>query len=124
MTTMSRYHFAKQSFTRPLALDMYEAEGEVVVKAALPGFSENDVDGTVENSNITIRARRPEAKAEDANIRWAHRELRAGEYARSSTLSNGLQGDKAEAFFSDGILTLRISKAEAARPRQIKITAK
>jgi HSP20 family protein len=113
-----------QTYTRPLALDMYEAEDEIVVKAALPGYGEKDVDVTLENGSLTIRARKVDSVDDGTNVRWVHRELWSGEYARTIILPNGLQSDKSSATFSDGILTLRVPKAEAARPRQIKINAK
>ncbi len=116
-----------QGDVRPLALDVFEAENDVVVKAALPGFSEKEVDLSLENDTLTIHARHAEESHDSqdgANIRWAHRELWAGEYARSITLPSGVQGDKAEAAYADGVLTVRIPKAEAARPKQIKINAK
>ena len=72
---------------------------------------------------MTIRARMPETKAEDASIHWVHQELCGGEYDRSITLSSRLRGDNAKAVSSDGILTLHIPKAEAPRPRQIKVNS-
>lgn len=108
---------------RPVALDMYESDADLVVKAALPGFRPEDVEVTVEQGTLTIRARRTEEKS-DEKARWLYRELFQGEYARSITLPSGFHGDKAEATFDGGILTLRIPKAEEARPRQIKIAAK
>lgn len=113
-----------QSLARPLALDMFEAENEVVVKAALPGFTEKDVDVTVEQGNLTIRAHRSEDEDGNGNVRWVHRELWPGEYVRSVILPSGLQPEKAEAEFTNGILILHIPKAESARPKQIKISAK
>lgn len=107
---------------RPLALDVYESDNDLVVQAALPSVRQDDVDITLEQGNLTIRARRTEDKKEE-NARWLHQELFHGEYARSIMLPTGYQGDKAEATFEGGLLTLRVPKAEAARPRQIKIAA-
>jgi HSP20 family protein len=115
-----------QSAVKPLALDVFETEDAVVVKAALPGFDEKDVDVTIEHGNLTIRARRADATTGNGtdNVRWVHRELWPGEYARSIILPGGLQADKSEATYNGGILTLHVPKAESARPRQIKVQAK
>lgn len=113
-----------QSYTRPLPMDMYEAENEVIVKAALPGYSEKDVEVTLENGSLTVRAHHVEPDASEGHVRWMHRELWSGDSGRTVILPSGLQGDKATATFTDGILVLSIPKAEAAKPRQIKIIGK
>lgn len=113
-----------QSYTRPLAMDMYEAENEIVVKAALPGYSEKDVEVTLENGTLTIRAHHTDVEAADGNVQWMHRELWSGDSGRTVVLPGGLQGEKSTAVYADGVLTLHIPKAEAAKPKQIKINAK
>ncbi len=106
---------------RPAALDMRESRDEYVIEVALPGIKSKDLDITLEQGHLTIRAVRSEqTKAPEG---FVHREIWPGEYSRSVFLSSQVDGDKAEASFADGILTLRIPKAEAAKPRRIKIKA-
>ena len=109
---------------RMLAMDVYETDGEIVCKAALPGFSEEDVETSVEGSQLTIRARRPAEKYEPENVRWVCHELWPGEFVRTVTLPTGLNAEKAEANLENGILTITVPKAEEAKPKQIKLGAR
>jgi HSP20 family protein len=106
-----------------LALDMYETNDAVVVKAALPGVKPEDVDITITGDTLTIRGETEQEK-EDKEGNYLRRERRYGEYVRSITLPSGLQIDKADASFDNGELTLRIPKSEQARPKSIKVKPK
>lgn len=103
-----------------LALDMYETEDSVVVKTAIPGMKADDLDVSVTGNTLTIRAETTEEE-EIKRERYLRRERRHGSYARSVTLPNGLQADKAEADYTDGVLTLTFPKAEDVRPKTIKV---
>ncbi|MDD3825231.1 MAG: Hsp20/alpha crystallin family protein [Anaerolineae bacterium] len=103
-----------------LALDMYETEDSVVVKTAIPGMKAEDLDVSVTGNTLTIRAETTEEE-EIKRERYLRRERRHGSYARSVTLPNGLQADRAEADYTDGVLTLTFPKAEEVRPKTIKV---
>jgi HSP20 family protein len=103
-----------------LALDMYETEDKVVVKTAIPGMKAEDLDVSVTGNTLTIRAETIEEE-EVKRERYLRRERRHGSYARSVTLPNGLEADKAEADYTDGILTLTFPKAEEIKPKTIKV---
>jgi HSP20 family protein len=103
-----------------LALDMYETEDTVVVKTAIPGMKADDLDVSVTGNTLTIRAETTEEE-EIKRERYLRRERRHGSYARSVTLPNGLQADRAEADYTDGVLTLTFPKAEEVRPKTIKV---
>ena len=94
-----------------LALDMYETEDSVVVKTAIPGMKAEDLDVSVTGNTLTIRAETTEEE-EIKRERYLRRERRHGSYARSVTLPNGLQADRTEADYTDGVLTLTVPKAE------------
>ena len=119
----NRTFSATNGGARTLALNIYEGADEVVVKAALPGVEPDDVQITVEDGRLAIRAKVP-GDAGDEGGRWLRQELWSGEYARSVLLPPGLEHDRAQASYDHGVLTLRIPKAESARPKQIKISAK
>ena len=108
---------------RTPTLDMYEADEEVVVRTALPGVTPEDVQITIEDGYLEIRAQ-ISSEVVDEKARWVRRELLSGDYGRKVALPTGLEHDRAEASYDHGILTLRIPKAESARPKQIKISAK
>ncbi len=106
-----------------LAIDMYETPDNVVVKTAVPGVKPEDIDITITGNSLTIVG---EAKAEERveEKNYIRRERRYGRFSRSISLPSGVQGEKAEATFEHGLLTLTIPKAEEAKPKVIKVKGK
>lgn len=121
------------AFTRPLsiagngwavpAVDMYQTDNEVVVKAALPGMKADDVQLNVTGEVLTIKG---EIKQKDELKEKAYhlREQRWGSFERSVILPTEVVADKAKADFENGILTITLPKAEEAKPKSISIKAK
>jgi HSP20 family protein len=106
-----------------MAVDVYETDDSVVVTSAIPGVNADDIEISVTGDTLTIRA---ETK-EDSEIKrenYLRRERRFGSCCRSVTLPGGLEADKAEADYTDGVLTLTFPKAEETKPKSIKVTAK
>ena len=103
-----------------LALDMYETEDVVVVKTAIPGMKAEDLNVSVTGNSLTIRAESTQEE-EVKRERYLRRERRQGTFARSVTLPSGLQADRAQADYTDGILTLTFPKAEEIKPKSIKV---
>ncbi len=108
---------------RTLAVDMYETDDSVVVKTSIPGVNAEDIEVSVTGETLTVKA---ESKEEEEIQRenYLRRERRFGSYCRSVTLPGGLEADKAEADYTDGILTLTFPKAEEIKPKSIKVTTK
>jgi HSP20 family protein len=106
-------------FTR-LALDVRTTPDALLVEAELPGVKPDDVEITVENGTLTIRAEDRTERTDDQGD-WLVREISHGSMMRTVTLPTGLEADKAEATFEHGVLKLRIPKAEQVKPRQIQI---
>jgi HSP20 family protein len=104
------------------ALDVHETDEDIVVTAALPGVKPDDVEITMTGQTLAIRG---ELKADETVERdqWLYRERRYGSFSRSLQLPVRVQGDKAHASFENGVLTLRVPKAEEVKPRQIRIQA-
>lgn len=106
-----------------LAIDMYETPSNVVVKSAVPGVKPEDIDITITGNTLAIVGEaKAEEKVEKAN--YIRRERRYGRFSRSITLPSGVQGEKAEATFEHGLLTLTIPKAEGAKPKVIRVKSK
>jgi HSP20 family protein len=101
-------------------VDVYTTNHDVVVQAILPGVKPEEVDITVEGSTLSISG--DTSSMIPAREGLLLQEIRRGRFIRTLTLPAGLEADKATATFEDGILTLRIPKAEQVKPRQIKIT--
>ena len=121
------------AFTRPIslrdggwstpAIDMYQTDNDVVVKAALPGFNVDDVQINVTGDVLTIRGemKHEEEQKEKA---WHLREHRWGSFERSVSLPTEVVADKAQADFANGILTITLPKAEEVKPKTITVKAK
>jgi HSP20 family protein len=103
------------------AVDIYEQEGSIVLKAELPGVDPKDVDIRLENNVLTLLGERKidqEVKRENY-----HRVERAyGSFTRSFTLPTVVDQEKIKAAFKDGVLQVTLPKKEEARPRQISIS--
>ena len=125
-------HLFDDAFTRPLslggnwsvpAIDMYQTDNEVIVKATLPGFKASDVQLNVTGDLLTVKGEcKHEEESKDKS--WHIREQRWGSFERSVALPAAVVADKAKADFEDGILTVSLPKAEEVKPKMITIKAK
>jgi HSP20 family protein len=101
-------------------VDVHETDDEIVVTASLPGMRADDVEITMTGQNLTLRGEFRDDQ-EVKRDQYLYRERRLGSFSRSIQLPVRVQGDGADATFKDGVLTLRIPKAEEVKPRQIRI---
>ena len=103
------------------AVDIFENDGNIVLKAELPGVDPKDVDIRVENNVLSLRGERKfenETKREDY-----HRVERAyGSFSRSFTLPNAVDTEKIKADYKDGVLNVTLPQKEEAKPKQISIS--
>jgi len=105
------------------AIDMYQTDNEVVVKAALPGMKADEVQINVTGYILTLKGElKHEEEQKDRS--WHVREHRWGAFERSITLPTGVISDKAKADFENGILTITLPKSEEVKPRVITVKAK
>jgi HSP20 family protein len=104
-----------------LPLDVSTTKDELVIEAALPGVRPDDVEVTVEDGTLTIRGQMNAERTENEGD-YLVREIRRGMFTRSLSLPAGLEPDKAQAEFKDGMLKLHVPRAEQVKPRQIRIT--
>jgi HSP20 family protein len=102
------------------AVDIYETEHELVVKADLPEVEAKDLDIRVENNLLTIRGERKfEKKVNEDNYLRVERAY--GSFSRSFSLANTVNAEAIKADYQNGVLTLSIPKREEAKPKQIKV---
>jgi len=102
------------------AVDIFETEHELVVKADLPEVDPKDLDIRVENNILTIRGERKFEKKVDEN-NYLRVERAYGSFARSFSLANTVNAEAIKADYQNGVLTLSIPKREEAKPKQIKV---
>jgi HSP20 family protein len=101
---------------------VYEDKGQLVVKTELPGVIEKDLEVTLEDDVLDIKAEKKEEVTEDATHHTRGRYY--GKYVRSISLPFHVNGDKISATFDNGVLELRIPKAEEAEPKRIEVKAR
>ena len=112
--------FAEESV---LPVDVYETEDAVVVEATVPGVKPADIDVRITGDTLTIKGEtKSEKKVEQEN--YIRQERRYGSFCRVVALPGGLEKDKAEANFEDGVLTITFPKAEEVKPKSIKVKVK
>lgn len=101
-------------------VEVSETDDGVDVKALLPGVRPEEIDVSVRDGVLTIKAEH-RAQSEDKKRDFYRREIRYGAMQRSLRLPRGYDTDKADAHYEDGVLTLRLPKSEELRPKQIKV---
>ena len=102
------------------AVDIFETEHELVVKADLPDIDPKDLNIRVENNILTIRGERKFEKKVDQD-NYLRVERAYGSFARSFSLASTVNTDAIKADYQNGVLTLSIPKREEAKPKQIKV---
>lgn len=116
---------ANDSGAAMLPMDIYETENELVVKAAVPGVSPEDIEVTVTGDLLTIKGEfRNEFEEKDEKRNWHRQERRFGSFSRQVTLPSGVNTDACQADFEDGVLTLKLPKAEEAKVKRVQIQSK
>ena len=102
------------------AVDMYQTDDELVVRASLPGIKADEVQINITGDVLTLKG---EVKHEDERKEksWHIREHRWGAFERSVQLPTGVMSDKAKADFDNGILTITLPKSAEAKPKTITV---
>jgi HSP20 family protein len=102
------------------AVDIFETEQSLVVKADLPDIKPEELDIRVENNILTIRGERKFEKQVNEN-NYLRVERAYGSFSRSFSLANTVNTEAIQADYKNGVLTLTVPKREEAKPKQIKI---
>jgi len=103
------------------AVDIYETESELVVKADLPDLQEKDIDVRVENNTLTIRGERKIEKEVNQD-NYLRVERAYGSFTRSFSLPNTVKTEGIRAEYRNGTLTVRMAKREESKSKQVKIS--
>ena len=107
-------------FDALVPVEVSETEDAIELKASLPGVTPEEVDISVADGVLTIKAEHKES-TEDKKRDFYRREIRYGSFHRVLSLPVSVDADKAEARFENGVLHLTLPKAESIRPKQIKV---
>ena len=96
------------------SIELSETDKAVTISAELPGLSEKDVQVEIANGVLTLRGEKKAERTEDGDNGRYFTERHYGSFERQISL-DGIQEDKAEAKFHDGVLTITLPKSEQAR---------
>jgi HSP20 family protein len=102
-----------------MAMDAYRRDDQVLLQLDLPGVDPASVDVTFENGTLTITAERPSAVPEDGRVLVSERPQ--GTFTRHFALSENLDGERTEARYDNGVLTLTVPVAEQSKPRKVEV---
>ena len=107
------------------SLDVVERADAYVISAELPGVDPNSVDISFENNTLTLSGtKQPSVVAQEKDeLRVYTAERLSGAFERAVRLPEYVEGDKIEAAYTNGVLTITVPKAQAARARKISINA-
>lgn len=102
------------------AVDIYETENELVLKADLPDVDMKDIEIKIENGTLSLRGERKFERNE--NQKGFHRIERAyGTFVRYFTLPDTVDTERVQAGFKNGVLDITLPKKEVAKPKTIKV---
>jgi HSP20 family protein len=108
--------------TFSIPMNLTSNQDEYTITALVPGLSSEDVNIQFNNGVLTVDGEYPETQLEGLDVHIS--ELPVGKFSRSIEFNNPVAAEKIEASLKDGVLTLRIPKAEEAKPKTIKIATK
>lgn len=106
-----------------LALDVQVEKDDYLIRANVPGLKANDLRLEIMDNTVTVSGE-VQSEREDQQANYLLQERRSGQFSRSVTLPTAVNAAKAEAIIENGVLTLRLPKAEEAKPKAIIIKAK
>lgn len=105
------------------AMDISEDDEEVTVRAELPGIEPADLEVTVSGGQLVLAGEKKES-SEQSGKNFFHMETRYGSFRRSVPLPDGVDPDRVDAEFSNGVLTIRLKKSPSSPPKRIEVKSK
>lgn len=104
------------------AMDVWEDADTIWVEAEVPGFQQDEIDVHATGNDLTIEGQRKQEKACEDGLTYHQRERNSGKFSRMLTLPFDVDASKVEASLKDGILTVRLPKAEAIKRKKITVS--
>lgn len=102
------------------ALDLYEEKDYIVAKVELPGMTKEDIEVNISDGQLTVKGEKK--KEEEIKEEDYYRSERAyGAFSRTVELPKGIEVEKAQASFRNGVLEIRLPKSEEAKKREIPV---
>src|SRR4030081_3749934 len=111
----------QQGQTTSLPLDIRQTDEAYTIEASVPGFSPEEVEVTLDENVLTIRGERRQEK-EESKGGYVRRERRVSSVFRQVGRPAEVKGDEISASFENGVLTVRVPRAQKAQPRRIEVS--
>jgi HSP20 family protein len=112
----------REGFWTPI-LDIEESNGNIVVKAEIPGMEKDEIKVSVRNNMLSISGeRKQEIETKDKTFHRIERSY--GKFSRTITLPSEVDADKIKAAYKDGVLNIILPKPESMKPKQIEVEIK
>ncbi|MBO0695187.1 MAG: Hsp20/alpha crystallin family protein [Verrucomicrobia bacterium] len=122
LPSWSNFARAGQLFTGwSPALDLYQSNDNVIAVVELPGMRKDDIEISLHDGILTISGERKRESGRDSN-NSERTERYVGTFRRSITLPTRVDANKVSATYQDGILTVKLPKADEAKPKQIQVS--
>lgn len=102
------------------AMNLWAGEDDAVLTAEVPGVDANSIDISVTGDNLTLKGNR-KTDVDEAKYSWHRRERATGEFTRTIQLPFKVEASGVEAKYANGILQIRLPRAEEEKPRRIEI---
>ena len=103
-----------------LTIDVYQTENDIIIKSTIAGIKPEDLDVSINNDMVTIRGERKlDEEVEEKN--YYYQECYWGKFSRSVILPVDVLADKIEASMKNGILTIRMPKADKSKAKKIQV---
>lgn len=106
-----------------LTIDVYQTDTEIVIKSTIAGVKADDLDVNITNDMVTIKGKR-EDETKESGRDYYYQECYWGSFSRSIILPVDIEAENASAEMKDGILTIRLPKAEKVKTKKIKVIGK
>lgn len=103
-----------------LTIDVYQTDNEIVIKSTIAGVKPEDLDVSINNDMVTIKGERKNEEVVNAD-NYYYQECYWGHFSRSVVLPVDIISDKAEASLKNGILTIRLPKADTTKTKRIQV---
>jgi HSP20 family protein len=104
------------------SVDVAESDGDITVRAELPGLEAKDIDLNISGDLLSIRGEK-KSKEEVKEDDYFSRESYYGSFQRSIRLPAEVQSDKVDASFKNGVLDIKLPKSETTQSKKIEIKA-
>ena len=101
-------------------LNVYNGPDDMIVQCEVPGVNKKDLDISITGETLVIRGTK-QAPVDEDQVTYQRRERGAGEFSRTIVLPDKVDPDRIEAKLENGILSVRLPKSEAAKPKQITV---